>query len=98
VTHPPRDLTPLPDLLHGAARAGPVRTRRPVYLDLLPPCNTGCPAGENIQAWLGLTQAGQHEQAWRELAGAAAIELNVYYLPADTRCPAVTPSSGTWTS
>jgi pyruvate-ferredoxin/flavodoxin oxidoreductase len=35
VTHPPRDLTPLPDLLHGAARAGPVRTRRPVYLDLL---------------------------------------------------------------
>lgn len=35
MTHPPRDLTPLPDLLHGAARAGPVRTRRPVYLDLL---------------------------------------------------------------
>ena len=24
--------------------------RRPVYLDLLPPCNAGCPAGENIQA------------------------------------------------
>jgi pyruvate-ferredoxin/flavodoxin oxidoreductase len=35
VTHPPRDLTSLPDLLHGAARPGPVRTRRPVYLDLL---------------------------------------------------------------
>jgi Dihydroprymidine dehydrogenase domain II, 4Fe-4S cluster len=67
VTHPPRDLTPLPDLRHGAARAGPVRTRRPVYLDLLPPCNDGCPAGENIQAWLGFTQAGQHEQAWRQL-------------------------------
>jgi NADPH-dependent glutamate synthase beta subunit-like oxidoreductase len=49
VTHPPRELTPLPDLLHGAARAGPVRTRRPVYLDLLPPCNDGCPAGENIR-------------------------------------------------
>jgi pyruvate-ferredoxin/flavodoxin oxidoreductase len=32
VTHPPRDLTPLPDLLHGAARAGPVRTR-PFLLD-----------------------------------------------------------------
>jgi pyruvate/2-oxoacid:ferredoxin oxidoreductase beta subunit len=57
VTHPPRDLTPLPDLLHGAARAGPVRTRRPVYLDLLPPCNAGCRAGENIQAWLGFSQA-----------------------------------------
>ena len=50
MSHPPRDLTPLPDLLHGAALAGPVRTRRPVYADLLPPCNAGCPAGENIQA------------------------------------------------
>ena len=47
VTHSPRDLTPLPDLLHGAARAGPVRTRRPVYLDLLPPCNDGCAGREN---------------------------------------------------
>jgi hypothetical protein len=29
------------------ATAGPVRDRRPVYVDLLPPCNAGCPAGEN---------------------------------------------------
>jgi NADPH-dependent glutamate synthase beta subunit-like oxidoreductase len=57
----------LPDLLHGRAGAGPVRTRRPVYLDLLPPCNAGCPAGENIQAWLAHVQAGRHELAWREL-------------------------------
>jgi formate dehydrogenase beta subunit len=64
---PPRDMTPLPDLRHGAARAGPVRTRRPVYLDLLPPCNAGCPAGENIQAWLALTRSGDHERAWRTL-------------------------------
>ena len=46
----PRDLTPLPDLLHGAALAGPVRTRMPVYTDLLPPCYGACPAGANIQA------------------------------------------------
>ena len=45
-----RDVTPLPDLLHGRSRAGPVRQERPVYLDLLPLCNAGCPAGENIQA------------------------------------------------
>jgi hypothetical protein len=25
------ELTPLPDLVHDAARAGPVRTRRPVW-------------------------------------------------------------------
>ena len=36
-----RDITPLPDLVHDTQRAGPVRARRPVYLDLLPPCNAG---------------------------------------------------------
>ena len=89
MTHPPRDLTPLPDLLHGAARAGPVRTRRPVYLDLLPPCNAGCPAGENIQAWLGFTQAGQHEQAWRQLVidnPLPAIHGRVCYHPCESVC------------
>jgi NADPH-dependent glutamate synthase beta subunit-like oxidoreductase len=89
VTHPPRDLTPLPDLLHGAARAGPVRTRRPVYLDLLPPCNAGCPAGENIQAWLGFSQAGQHEQAWRQLVAdnpLPAIHGRVCYHPCESVC------------
>jgi NADPH-dependent glutamate synthase beta subunit-like oxidoreductase len=89
VTHPPRDLTPLPDLLHGAARAGPVRSRRPVYLDLLPPCNAGCPAGENIQAWLGLTQAGQHEQAWRQLTAdnpLPAVHGRVCYHPCESVC------------
>ena len=60
-----QDVTPLPDLLHGRSHTGPVRERRPVYVDLLPPCNAGCPAGENIQAWLSHTQAGRHEQAWR---------------------------------
>ena len=62
-----QDLTPLPDLLHGRSRSGPVRQRRPVYLDLLPPCNAGCPAGENIQAWLGHARAGEYERAWRQL-------------------------------
>jgi NADPH-dependent glutamate synthase beta subunit-like oxidoreductase len=83
------DITPLPDLLHGAARAGPVRRRRPVYLDLLPPCNAGCPAGENIQAWLALIQAGQVEQAWRQLVAdnpMPAIHGRVCYHPCETAC------------
>ena len=57
-----RDVTPLPDLLHGRSRAGPVRQERPVYVDLLPPCNAGCPAGENIQAWLAHAETGDHER------------------------------------
>ena len=84
-----RDVTPLPDLVHGHARAGPVRERRPVYVDLMPPCNAGCPAGENIQAWLALTQAGDHEQAWRQLVADnpfPAIHGRVCYHPCETVC------------
>jgi len=85
----PRDLTPLPDLLHDAAFAGPVRTRRPVYADLLPPCNAGCPAGENIQAWLASTRAGEHERAWRQLTAdnpLPAIHGRVCYHPCESAC------------
>jgi NADPH-dependent glutamate synthase beta subunit-like oxidoreductase len=83
------ELTPLPDLAHDTARSGPVRTRRPVYLDLLPPCNAGCPAGENIQAWLAQIQAGQAEQAWRQLVAdnpLPAIHGRVCYHPCETVC------------
>ncbi|MFZ0834500.1 MAG: FAD-dependent oxidoreductase, partial [Mycobacterium sp.] len=83
------DLTPLPDLLHGRPRAGPVRDRRPVYVDLLPPCNNACPAGENIQGWLGHVRVGKHEEAWRLLVGDnpfAAIHGRVCYHPCESNC------------
>ncbi len=89
MSHPPRDLTPLPDLLHDAALAGPVRTRKPVYGDLLPPCNAGCPAGENIQSWLASTRAGEHERAWRQLTAdnpLPAIHGRVCYHPCESVC------------
>jgi NADPH-dependent glutamate synthase beta subunit-like oxidoreductase len=84
-----RDLTPLPDLLHGAPRAGPVRTRKPLYVDLLPPCNAACPAGENIQAWLAFARAGEHERAWRQLVADnpfPAIHGRVCYHPCENSC------------
>jgi NADPH-dependent glutamate synthase beta subunit-like oxidoreductase len=86
---PQRDITPLPDLRHGHSGAGPVRERRPVYVDLLPPCNAGCPAGENIQAWLAHAQAGDHEQAWRQLVAdnpLPAIHGRVCYHPCESVC------------
>jgi NADPH-dependent glutamate synthase beta subunit-like oxidoreductase len=86
---PPQDVTPLPDLLHGEPRAGPTRDRRPVYVDLLPPCNAGCPAGENIQAWLGHARVGDHERAWRQLVADnpfAAIHGRVCYHPCESVC------------
>jgi NADPH-dependent glutamate synthase beta subunit-like oxidoreductase len=89
MTGPAKDVTPLPDLLHGRSRAGPVRDRRPVYVDLLPPCNAGCPAGENIQAWLAHSKAGRHELAWRELVAdnpLPAIHGRVCYHPCESVC------------
>ena len=89
MTVPPPDMTRLPDLVHVHSRTGPVRERRPVYVDLLPPCNAGCPAGENIQAWLAHTTAGRHEQAWRQLVADnpfAAIHGRVCYHPCESVC------------
>jgi NADPH-dependent glutamate synthase beta subunit-like oxidoreductase len=84
-----RDVTPLPDLLHARSRAGPVRQARPVYVDLLPPCNAGCPAGENIQAWLAHAETGDHEGAWRQLVAdnpMPAIHGRVCYHPCESVC------------
>jgi NADPH-dependent glutamate synthase beta subunit-like oxidoreductase len=84
-----RDLTSLVDLRRGQAATGPVRERKPVYLDLLPPCNAGCPAGENIQAWLAHAQAGWPEQAWRQLVAdnpLPAIHGRVCYHPCESAC------------
>ena len=84
-----RDFTAPADLLRPPSGAGPVRSRRPVYLDLLPPCNQGCPAGENIQAWLAQVHAGHPEAAWRELVEdnpMPAIHGRVCYHPCETVC------------
>ncbi len=50
-----------------ANKTGSWRTERPVYVDRLPPCNSACPAGENIQRWLYLAEEGNYEAAWREI-------------------------------
>jgi NADPH-dependent glutamate synthase beta subunit-like oxidoreductase len=59
------DITTPPDLQSHSEGTGPVRKQHPVYVDMLPPCNQNCPAGENIQAWLALAREGKHEAAWR---------------------------------
>jgi NADPH-dependent glutamate synthase beta subunit-like oxidoreductase len=60
-----------------------------VYVDLLPPCNNACPAGENIQGYLAEVQAGRHAQAWRILTADnpfAAIHGRICYHPCETSC------------
>src|SRR6201982_382678 len=83
------DVTPSADLSHGRSRTGPVRIERPVYVDLLPPCNAGCPAGENIQGWMAHVKEGEHEEAWRLLTTEnpfPAIHGRVCYHPCESVC------------
>ena len=84
-----QDITARPDLARTTGRVTPTRTRRPVYLDMLPPCNAGCPAGENIQEWLRLIKAHEEEKAWRQLTADnpfPAIHGRVCYHPCEVAC------------
>ena len=84
-----RDMTVQPDLASTAGRVAPVRSRKPIYLDMLPPCNAGCPAGENIQEWLRLIKAGEAQAAWRQLVidnPFPAIHGRVCYHPCESAC------------
>lgn len=82
------DLTRAPDL--GTKRGtGATRSQRPEYVDLLPPCNAACPAGENIQAWLALAQAGRHREAWLKILDdnpLPAVHGRVCYHPCEGSC------------
>jgi formate dehydrogenase (NADP+) beta subunit len=88
VTPHAHDLTPVVDLA-GQHGSGPYRTRLPHYVELLPPCNHACPAGENIQAWLAFAQAGEHRRAWETLMAdnpMPATHGRVCYHPCETAC------------
>jgi len=77
------------DMTKHDAGTGAHRSRKPVYMDFLPPCNHACPAGEDIQAWLALAQAGEYEAAWQKLLENnpfPAIHGRVCYHPCETSC------------
>jgi len=84
-----KDLTKSADLTRHGRGTGALRSRRPEYVDFLPPCNDACPAGENIQAWLALAQDGAYEAAWRELVRnnpMPSIHGRVCYHPCEDVC------------
>jgi NADPH-dependent glutamate synthase beta subunit-like oxidoreductase len=82
------DLTTPPDL--GRKRhIGPTRLQRPIYVDLLPPCNNACPAGENIQDWLAHAQEGRFREAWETILQdnpLPAVHGRVCYHPCESAC------------
>ncbi|MGO9560620.1 MAG: NAD(P)-binding protein [Acidimicrobiales bacterium] len=72
-----------------ANKTGSWRVERPVYVDRMPPCNDGCPAGENIQGWLYHAEEGDYEAAWRGLVEDnpfPSICGRVCYHPCETAC------------
>jgi len=86
---PKMDLTAQLDLTKHDAGTGARRSRIPVYMDFLPPCNHACPAGEDIQAWLAMAQEGNFEAAWQTLIENnpfPAIHGRVCYHPCESAC------------
>ncbi len=82
-------MSPEPDQTDSLPHLPPARTVRPLYVDRLPPCNSACPAGENVQAWLAEAQAGRYRQAWEIIVRdnpLPAVHGRVCYHPCETSC------------
>ncbi len=72
-----------------ANHTGSWRTERPRYVHRMPPCNDGCPAGENCQQWLYHAEGGDYEAAWRQIMQdnpLPAVMGRVCYHPCETAC------------
>ncbi|MDO5033851.1 MAG: NAD(P)-binding protein [Actinomycetaceae bacterium] len=72
-----------------ANETGSWRTVRPIYVDLLPPCNKACPAGENVQQWLYHAEEGDYRSAWEEIMvnnPMPAVMGRVCYHPCQSAC------------
>lgn len=84
-----KDITRPSDLQAHGEGTGALRTKIPLYVDFLPPCNNACPAGENIQAWLALAQEGRYAEAWQKLVEEnplPAVHGRVCYHPCEDHC------------
>jgi NADPH-dependent glutamate synthase beta subunit-like oxidoreductase len=83
------DITKPADLTAHASGTGPLRKQRPLYVDFMPPCNSACPAGENIQAWMNEAQAGNYFEAFQIIAEDnpfPAVMGRVCVKPCETGC------------
>jgi NADPH-dependent glutamate synthase beta subunit-like oxidoreductase len=83
------DITKPVDLFIHAEGTGPKRFQRPVYVDFMPPCNSACPTGENIQAWMAHAQAGNYFEAFQALVQDnpfPAVMGRVCVKPCETGC------------
>jgi len=83
------DITKPVDLFTHSEGTGPKRERRPEYVDFMPPCNSACPAGENIQSWLSHAQSGNYFEAFQAIMEDnpfPAVMGRVCVKPCETGC------------
>jgi len=68
---------------------GDWRNQRPVFSSRLPPCATGCPAGEQIREYIALTLQGKLADAWYQIKQdnpIPAVMGRVCYHPCESSC------------
>lgn len=84
----------LPDLVVSSAsmlwnHTGSWRYIRPRYQDKTPPCNQGCPAGNDIEQFLSLVSEGKYQEAFHVLTEEnpfPSVCGRVCYHPCETAC------------
>lgn len=87
-----KDITQPSDLQAHGEGTGALRSKIPVYQrspNSAAACNHACPAGENIQAWLGLAQEGRYAEGWQKLVEEnplPAVHGRVCYHPCEDHC------------
>ncbi len=70
-------------------RTGSWRYMRPLYVNKTPPCNQGCPAGNDVEAFLALVEDGRLQEAARVLLDENPLPGvcgRVCFHPCETAC------------
>ncbi len=70
-------------------RTGTWRYLRPRYLNMTPPCNQGCPAGNDVEGFISLIDQGKYVEAWKLLKEENPFPKvcgRVCYHPCETVC------------
>jgi 2-oxoacid:acceptor oxidoreductase delta subunit (pyruvate/2-ketoisovalerate family) len=76
---------------------GSWRYMRPVYRDKIPPCNEGCPAGEDIERYMVFAAQGRFREAWETIKRENPLPGvcgRVCYHPCESACNRVSFDEG----
>ena len=89
-----KSLEEMPEIVWSEAsmcwnHTGSWRYLKPRYLDKVPPCNQGCPAGNDVETFIRLVQEKKFVEAWRVLKEENPFPRvcgRVCYHPCETAC------------